>query len=310
MKEGIFVGKEEAGQRLDIFVSEKIGLTRSKIQNLIRDGLILVNGRKEKQGYRMRAGDIIECQVPQPEPQELIPEDIPVDIVWEDSHIVVVDKPPGIVVHPAPGNTRGTLINALLFRCDRLASIGMPLRPGIVHRLDKDTSGLIVVAKDDQSYYGLVEQFKRKIVEKEYKVLVFGNLKNETGEITSMIGRSIHNRKKMSTRTRHGREAVTKYKVIERLPQATLVNVRLFTGRTHQIRVHFSSIGHPVLGDRTYGRKSQIQIDKEIIKFPRQMLHSWKLAFTHPVSEERLEFRSDLPSDMKEAIERLKSMKS
>jgi|Deesub1362A_J573_1020465.scaffolds.fasta_scaffold02127_2 23S rRNA pseudouridine1911/1915/1917 synthase len=304
------VSAHEEGQRLDVFLSEKTELTRSKIQNLLRDGHILVNNRKEKQGYRVRRGDIIECHIPEPEPQILIPEDIPIDIVWEDSHVIVVDKPPGLVVHPAPGHTRGTLINALLFRCNRLASVGMPLRPGIVHRLDKDTSGLIVVAKDDQAYYGLVDQFKNKEVEKEYKVLVFGNLKDESGEIRSMIGRAIHNRKKMSTKTRCGREAVTRYRIVKRLPQATLVDVVLFTGRTHQIRVHFSSIGHPVLGDRTYGRKSQITINKETIRFPRQMLHACRLAFIHPISGERLEFRSDLPPDMEEAVQRLGGMAS
>jgi 23S rRNA pseudouridine1911/1915/1917 synthase len=250
------VEPEIKSERLDSFISSKSGLSRSYVQKLIKQGFLSVNSQREKTSYKIKAGDTIEYIIAD-EPQEtLTPEDIPLIIIWEDDHIIVVNKPSGMVVHPAAGHRHGTLINALLSRCEKLASIGAPLRPGIVHRLDKDTSGLIVVAKDDISYVNLQKQFKKREVKKHYYALVYGNLKNDRGEINKAIGRAVSDRKKMSTRTTKGKEALTQFEVIKRLRSATLVKVTIITGRTHQIRVHFAASGHPVLGDKSYGKKT------------------------------------------------------
>ncbi len=304
-KESYIIRPEDERQRLDIFISKKTGLSRSYIQRLIREGNISVNSTTEKTGYMLKRGDRIELAIPEKEEPGLIPEDIPIEVIFNDPHITVINKPPGMVVYPSAGHIRGTLMNALIARVERLASIGAPLRQGIVHRLDKDTSGLIVIAKDDSAYLNLIRQFQERKIEKYYIAIVYGILHKKRGEIRSIIGRSISDRKKMSTRTKKGKEAITQYEVIKEFKIASLVKVRLITGRTHQIRVHLASIGHPVLGDRTYGRKNLIRIGKREVIFNRQMLHACSLRFKHPVTDEDVEFTAPPPEDMRRAIEEL-----
>jgi len=305
---GIVVEELEAGRRIDTFLAEKTGITRSQIRKLIEKGDVLVSNGPVNPNYRVKASDRVCFDVPAEETERLVPESLPVKILYKDADVVVVNKPPGMVVYPAAGHGHGTLMNALAYHYRKLASIGGPLRPGVVHRLDKDTSGVMVVAADDKAYYDLVEQFRRRTIKRKYITLVYGNLKGDSGEIDRPIGRSESDRKKMSTRVRKGKEAVTKWKVLERFGIATLLEVRLGTGRTHQIRVHFSSVGYPVLGDRTYGRKTELEIRKRKVSFPRQMLHAEMLGFRHPASGEYMEFSSPLPEDMKTAIRELKSV--
>lgn len=294
------------GRRIDTFLSEKTGLTRSQIQKLIEKGNVLVNGSRVKQNYKIKHGDTIALSLPEEKHAGLIPEPIPIEILYKDKQLAVVNKPAGMVVYPAAGHNRGTLMNALLYHCKKLATIGGPLRPGVVHRLDKDTSGVMVVALDDAAYYNLVEQFKHRTINRKYIALVYGNLKEDKGEIALQIGRSESDRKKMSTKVKRGKEAITGWNVIERFGNATLIEARLGTGRTHQIRVHFASIGHPVLGDRTYGKKTELEINrKKKISFPRQMLHAGLLGFTHPMTGEYIEFSSPIPSDMALALSEL-----
>lgn len=295
----LLVSDEDSGKRLDLFVSEKLGRTRSSVTKLIKEGFITVNDSQVKAGFRLRSSQKVNVSIPEEPTEELLPEPIPVEIVYRDNDIVVVNKPPGLVMYPAAGHRRGTLMNALLFYIGKLASIGGPLRPGVVHRLDKDTSGLIVVALSDNAYYGLVSQFKERTIKRLYYALVFGELKEDEGVIERPIGRSETHRKKMSTRTRRGRYAKTFWRVLKRLKGATLVEARLATGRTHQIRVHFASIGHPVLGDQVYGRKRVVEAGSTRVRVPRQMLHAATLGFVHPVKGEWLEFKSELPEDMK-----------
>lgn len=298
----------ESGERIDLYLSKETGITRSKIQRMIREGNIVVNGRVVKPNYRLKRSDRITINLPPKEPEGLIPEPLPLNILYRDDHIVVIDKPPNMVVYPAPGHRKGTLMNALAYHVGRLATVGGPLRPGVVHRLDKDTSGVMVVAIDDTAYYDLVEQFRKRSITRRYLALIYGSLKDDEGEIVKPIGRSKRERKRMTTSVRKGKEAVTRWKVLKRFKDATLIEVRLGTGRTHQIRVHFSSIGHPVLGDRTYGRKTALIIDKKRITFLRQMLHAESLGFRHPVTGEHLEFSSPLPEDMEEAIRLLSEL--
>ncbi|NOZ68175.1 MAG: RluA family pseudouridine synthase [Deferribacteres bacterium] len=296
---------EAEAERLDVFIASETGLTRSYVQKLVRQGLVTVNSHACKPGCRVREGDRIEMTIPDEPEAVLIPEDIPLDVIWEDEHIIAVNKAPGMVIYPAAGHRSGTLMNALIARCGRLASTGAPLRPGVVHRLDKDTSGLIVVAKNDAAYTGLNRQFRAREVEKHYLALIFGRLKKERGEIVAAIGRSASDRKRMSTKAKNGKEAITRFEVVKRLKSATLARVRIITGRTHQIRVHFTSIGHPVLGDRTYGRKTCMKAGQKTINFSRQMLHACFLRFTHPVTGDVLELSAPMPEDMEKAIREL-----
>ncbi len=289
-------------KRLDAFISSQSNLTRSYIQKLIREGLVLVNSSREKNSHKVQIGDTVEVCIPEQPEHTLLPENIPLNVIWEDEHIIVINKPPDMVVYPAAGNRSHTLMNGLLSRCRLLASAGAPLRPGVVHRLDKDTSGVIVIAKTDTSYYNLAEQFKDRTIEKTYLALLYGSLKKENGEITAPIGRSLSDRKKMSTRTRSGKKAVTRYRVIQAYGSASLAEVRIITGRTHQIRVHFSSIGNPVLGDRVYGKKTSLQSGSKTIKFSRQMLHAQSLKLSHPVHNEPMEFIAPVPEDMEKVM--------
>jgi 23S rRNA pseudouridine1911/1915/1917 synthase len=304
--EEIVVHISETGERLDTFLARKTGITRSQLQAFIKKGHVLVNAIKTSQNYRLKAHDRISLGIPDKETEGLIPESIPIEILYKDKYLVVVNKPPGMVVYPAVGHRSGTLMNALFHLYQDLSAPGGPLRPGIVHRLDKDTSGVIVIACTNQAYYDLIEQFKKRTINRRYLALVFGNLKEDKGKILQNIGRSDSDRKRMSTRSRRGKEAVTKWKVLKRLCDATFIEVKLGTGRTHQIRVHFASIGHPVLGDRTYGKKTDVTVKgKEKIFFLRQMLHAELLGFIHPKTGEYLEFSSPLPEDMAERIREL-----
>ena len=296
---------EDAGERVDVQVSELSGLSRSQVQHLIEKGLLLVNLLPTKPNYKTKYRDIISITIPEEE-QTLVPENIPLEILYLDDFLIVVNKPPDMVIYPAAGHSSGTLLNAIAYHSKKLASIGGPLRPGVVHRLDKDTSGVMVVALDDSAYYNLVEQFRERTINRKYKALIYGALKKVSGEIVLRIGRSESDRKKMSTKVRRGKEAVTSWKVIERLTDATLIEAKLGTGRTHQIRVHFASIGHPVLGDKTYGKKTELAKGNRKIIFPRQMLHAELLGFIHPATGEYMEFMSAIPQDMTEKIALLK----
>ena len=301
----MIVAQADLPKRLDIFAAEKSGITRSQAQKLIRDGLVLANGKMEGPGYRIKVFDSIEITMPGRTGEELIPEALPLTILFIDNYIAVVDKPAGMVVYPAAGHSGGTLMNVLAYHSPKLASIGGELRPGVVHRLDKETSGIMVVAIDDEAYYNLVDQFRKRTIQRKYTALVSGVLEEDSGEISLSIGRSESDRKKMSTRTRRGKEAVTLWKVLSRLHKATIIEAKLGTGRTHQIRVHFAAIGHPVLGDSTYGRKTEVEIRGAKIRIPRQMLHAETLGFEHPHTGQHMQFSSPVPEDMKELIEKL-----
>jgi 23S rRNA pseudouridine1911/1915/1917 synthase len=301
------INTNNAGKRIDIATSEASQLTRSQIQRCIEKGHLTVNDLHVRAKYRTKPGDLIRIAIPQ-ESDDLTEENIPIEILYKDDVLIVVNKPPGLVMYPAAGHRSGTLMNAIAFHSKKRATIGGPLRPGVVHRLDKDTSGILTVAIDDRAYYSLVKQFKERAISRKYAVLTFGNLKEDRGTIARKIGRSESHRKKMSTKVRRGKEAVTRWKVIERLSNATLIEAELATGRTHQIRVHFASIGHPVLGDRTYGKKTSIGTGTKRITFPRQMLHAESLGFQHPLTGNYLEFKTELPDDMKMKIIELRDL--
>jgi 23S rRNA pseudouridine1911/1915/1917 synthase len=305
VKSLIKVSSEDAGQRVDVFVSEKTGITRSQVLKLIEKSLVSILSKPVKAKHKVKKDDVIEVETPEIKTDDLIPEDLKINILFSDEHICVINKPPGMVVHPAAGNRKGTLMNALCFRFKELANIGGPLRPGVVHRLDKDTSGTIVIALSDSAYYGLVRQFKERSINKRYLALVYGSPNADKGEISSGIGRSSSDRKKMSTRTRHPKEARTSWQVLKRFKYATLISVKLETGRTHQIRVHMASIGHPVLGDKTYGKKTSLSVDTGTVRFSRQMLHAELLGFEHPISGKHMEFISSMPEDMQKALDQL-----
>lgn len=302
------VNLRNSSKRLDVFLSqEDTGLSRSQIKRLIEKGNVQVRGKKAKAGMRLKENDIVILNLPKPQKLEVQPEPIPLTILYEDSHLIVVEKPAGMVVHLGAGRSSGTLVNALLHHCPDLSGIGGVLRPGIVHRLDKDTSGLLVVAKDHFTHRTLSEQFKQHLVRRRYIGIVYGQIPDE-GQIDSTIGRHPTHRKKMSTRPRRGREARTRWKVLKRFPDFTLGEFRLETGRTHQIRVHLSSIGHPLLGDPLYGGRKRLAsighplLRQELQKLRRQALHAASLGFRHPVTGENLEFSSPIPADIGEAI--------
>ncbi|MEO5357785.1 MAG: RluA family pseudouridine synthase [Nitrospirae bacterium YQR-1] len=289
----------DTGRRVDLFLVEKTGLTRSKISKLTSQEAVRVNGAAVKCGYRLMAAECVtvideECA----ECDKLTAEETDIKILWQDAYLVVVDKPPGMPMYPGAGHSGGTLMNALAAGVQSRATVGAPLRPGVVHRIDKDTSGLVVVALDDPTYYILVEQFKNKEVKRSYKALIYGKFKENSGVVTLPVGRSTTDRKKMSTKSRWPKEAVTNWKVLREFAGATLIEARLQTGRTHQIRVHFSALGHPVMGDGCYGKKDSIEIRGVRVKIPRQMLHAAELGFIHPATGKLLEFESEVPEDM------------
>ncbi len=305
MNHRIRVFKNDAGERIDNFLVSNTNLSRSSIQRIIKEGCATVNNITVKCSYKLKAEETIEYTLPEKKPSTLSPEPVPIDILYEDKYIIVVNKPPGIVMYPAPGHTGGTLMNAIVYHVKNLATIGAPMRPGVVHRIDKDTSGIVVVALTDEAYYGLVRQFKDKSIKRKYLCLIYGHPKEDRGEIALSIGRSPVNRKKMSTRSKKGRPAKTIWRVLKKLREAALIEAQLSTGRTHQIRVHFSALGYTVLGDKTYGRMKSIKHNDTIINIPRQMLHAETLGIKHPVEGKWLEFHSPLPEDMKEVIKYL-----
>jgi len=281
--------------RLDKYVCQQLPeLSRSRVQRLIADGHITVNGRPAKPGLKLNTGDRIKVTIPPTPPEKLLPESIPLNIIYEDEDLIVVDKPAGLTVHPAPGHPGHTLVNALLAHFPRLADSGDALRPGIVHRLDKDTSGVMLVAKNSRAQADLAGQFKSHTVSKAYLVLVKGHLTPEAGVIEAAIGRDPRHRQRMAVVAR-GREARTEYKVIRYIREYTLLEVRPRTGRTHQIRVHLGAIGFPVVGDKIYGVRSPF--------LGRQFLHACRLGFSLPSTGEYVEFKSELPEDLEQALE-------
>jgi 23S rRNA pseudouridine1911/1915/1917 synthase len=284
---------DSSRERLDVFLSaQQTEISRSRLKKLIVEGRVTVNGSNRPAGYKVRLGDRITIQVPDLVTLDASPEPIPLDIIFEDEHLIAVDKPAGMVVHPAPGHSAGTLVNALLHHCKDLAGIGGVERPGIVHRLDKDTSGLIIVAKREPAHKTLVKQFKERKIYKEYLAIVKGNVKKDEDSIHDAIGRHKKHRKKMDIRALNGREAYTEYQVIHRSKIWSYVRLMPKTGRTHQIRVHMASIHHPVIGDNLYGGKSTHH------QMERQALHAHRLQLKHPVTGLNLSFFSPLPSDM------------
>jgi 23S rRNA pseudouridine1911/1915/1917 synthase len=300
-------------KRLDLFLIEQgVPYSRSQLQKWIEEGRVTVNGQRSKGGYRLKEGDLIEFISGEPVSLTLTPENIPLSILYEDGDLLVLDKPAGLVVHPAAGNYSGTLVHALLFHCQDLSGIGGVLRPGIVHRLDKDTSGLMVVAKNDSSHQQLVLQFQRGKVVKEYQALVWGLPPSHQGRIESPIGRHPIQRKKMAVNAVHGKSAITEWQVIKRFSQGiSWLQLGLKTGRTHQIRVHLSNLGWPVVGDSLYGGHkygpphSGKALAGRLREVSRQLLHSHSLAFLHPTTGIPLNFSSDLPKDMADLIEAL-----
>ena len=289
-------------KRVDVFLNEEMeDVSRSALQKNIEKGNITVNGEKISKNYKLRLGDIVEAELPPPENIDIVPEDIPLDIMYEDDDLIVINKPQNMVVHPAPGHYTGTLVNALMFHCgDNLSGINGVLRPGIVHRIDKDTSGVLVIAKSDLAHKGLSEQLAEHSMKRVYNAIVYNSFSEESGTVDRNIDRSKNDRKKMAVVMQGGRNAVTHYKVIEKLGKYTWVELQLETGRTHQIRVHMSYIGHPLLGDPVYGPK------KCPFNLNGQVLHAKDLGFIHPRTGEYMEFNSELPDYFSSLIERLK----
>ncbi len=308
------VAESEAGVRLDQFLAGRTEFSRSRLLRWLKAGKVRVNGTVRAASYRVRAGDRVLLTVPPPEPAELTPEALPLEILYEDGDLLVVNKPPGLVVHPGAGHQGGTLLNALLAHCPELAQVGDISRPGLVHRLDKDTSGLLVVAKSALAHERLVRQFQERQVEKTYLALVWGRLPEAEGEIAGDIGRHPSERKKMSVHGKKGKAALTTWRVLREFPgPLTLAALSPKTGRTHQLRVHLTALGHPIVGDATYGGGAArfkghpgLQGVKKLVH--RQLLHAWRLSFTHPRTGERLGFEAALPEDFKGVLEDLKKL--
>jgi 23S rRNA pseudouridine1911/1915/1917 synthase len=299
-------------ERLDSFVARTVGaLTRSAVQKLIEEGQVTVAGLPQKPSLKLKGGERITVDIPAPAPAEATAEDIPLEIIHEDSDIVVINKPAGMVVHPGAGTSGGTLVNALLGHCGDLSGIGGTVRPGIVHRIDKETSGVLVVAKNDHAHQSLAGQFSAHTIKRVYLALVYGSPKGDKGKIESAIGRHPVDRKRMSSKARRGKRAVTHWQVIERFGIITLVRLRLETGRTHQIRVHLSEAGYPLVGDKVYGGSGRLssvtdpQLKGLIKDLDRQALHAKTLGIIHPATGEYLEFDTALPVDMARIIEYL-----
>ena len=303
----IRVSPQDQGQRLDLFLTQQLPeLSRTRVQSLIREGAVLVGDRREPVRYAVRDGDTVRVEVPEPEPLQIQPESIPLDILYEDRDLLVVDKPAGMAVHPAPGSWQGTLVNALLHHCSDLSGINGVLRPGIVHRLDKNTTGLLLVAKNDRAHRGLAAQLESRSLERRYTALVWGLPTEETGLVDAPIGRNPRDRKLMAV-VAGGRAARTHFEVVERYPFLSRLDLRLETGRTHQIRVHLQHDGHPVFGDPAYGGRSRADgIRPEYRRtargllglVDRQALHARRVGFDHPASGARLEFEAGPPPDM------------
>lgn len=294
------IEEENVGKRLDLFVSEnEVDMSRSFVQGIIEKQQVKVNGQIKKSNYKLRVGDQVQVELAEPVELQVEAEDIPLDIIYEDSDVIVINKPQDMVVHPAPGNYTGTLVNGLLYHCKDLSGINGVIRPGIVHRIDKDTSGVLVVAKNDKSHNSLAMQLKDHSMKRTYYAIVEGIVKEEEGTVRTNIGRHPIERIKMAV-VKDGKEAVTNYKVLERFKSNTLVECRLETGRTHQIRVHMAHLHHPLIGDQVYGYK------KQKFKLQGQALHAKNLGFIHPTTGEYMEFDSQLPEYFQDILDKLR----
>ncbi|WP_166243871.1 RluA family pseudouridine synthase [Paenibacillus turpanensis] len=297
------VDAETAGERIDKVVAELSpeGISRSQVQQWIKDGAVTVNGQAVKANYKLAAGDHVSVKPPAPELLDIQPEPIPLDVYYEDADVIVINKPRGLVVHPAPGHTSGTLVNALLHHCKDLSGINGMLRPGIVHRIDKDTTGLLMVAKNDNAHISLSSQLKEHTVTRKYIALVQGIIPHDNGTIEAPIGRDERDRKMYTVTNKNSKDAITHFQVLERLDEHTLVELKLETGRTHQIRVHMKFIGHPLEGDPMYGKSKRALLEG-------QALHAAVLGFEHPRTKEQMSFEAPLPDDFNELLQRLRGM--
>ena len=294
--------KEDAGKRIDAWLAANLeDMTRSAVQRLLEEGQVVCDGKQLAKNYKLNGSETLEVSLPDPEPVDVVPQDIPLDVVFEDGDVIVVNKPKGLVVHPAPGHPDGTLVNALLHYCgDSLSGIGGELRPGIVHRIDRDTSGLIIAAKNDFAHQRLAAQLQDHTLARIYQCIVIGNLREDSGTVDAPIGRHPVDRKKMAV-VANGRNAVTHWTVLARYPGFTHVECRLETGRTHQIRVHMAHIGHPILGDTVYGSK------KPVPGLQGQCLHAVGLRFLHPRTEELVELHCGLPEEFQAQLQKLRN---
>jgi 23S rRNA pseudouridine1911/1915/1917 synthase len=306
------ISKDSTAKRLDTYLTEKVpSLSRSQSKKIIEEGFVRVNNQAPKVAQKLKEHDTIEVVLPEPIPLRAQPENIPIHIIYEDKDIIVINKQAGIVVHPAPGNYTGTLVNALLYHCPSLTGIGGVIRPGIVHRLDKGTSGVLVIAKNDFTHQTLSSQFKKHSIFRLYHCLVYGNMGEDTGTVALPIGRDTTHRKKMSTHTKKGRESVTHWKLLHAYDDFSWLEIRPETGRTHQIRVHLTSIGHPVVGDPVYGVARRLAnlknetVKGKIKRLNRPILHAAVLGFHHPRSKEYMEFTAPLPSEIQEILDYL-----
>ena len=299
--EKLFFTIEKGGERIDKYLSEQLeDMTRSHIQKLIKENMVRVNGMAVKSNFKLSASDQIEVEIPELKEPDIHPENIPLDILYEEQDILVVNKPKGMVVHPAPGHYTGTLVNAIMYHCkDNLSGINGVLRPGIVHRIDMDTTGSLLICKNDRAHQALAEQLKEHSLTRKYHAIVQGRLKEDEGTIDKPIGRHPIDRKKMSVHSTNGREAITHNRVLKRFQQFTYIECQLETGRTHQIRVHMSSIGHPILGDQIYGPA------KCPYKLQGQTLHAKVLGITHPITGEYMEFDAPLPDYFQALLEKM-----
>lgn len=299
-QEKLIITEQEAGQRVDVALAALLELTRSNMQKLLEEGRAVKGAKVLKANYKLRLGDEITVTLPEPQPLDVQPENIPLDIIYEDEDVVVVNKPRGMVVHPAAGNYSGTLVNALLYHCKNLSGINGVIRPGIVHRLDKDTSGIMICAKNDAAHVSLSQQIQNKTAQRTYLAVVRGNLKTDEGVIETLIARDKNDRKKMAVVKEDGRQAITEYQVLERFGKYTIVRCKLRTGRTHQIRVHMEYLGYPLVGDPKYSpMKTPFAING-------QALHSQTLEFDHPRTGQRLHFAAPLPEDLQKIVTRLR----
>ncbi len=297
--QSLLITESGIGERIDRFVADRLEMTRSAVQNLLDNGHITVNQKAVGKNYRLKNNDRLDVVIPDPVELEAIPENIPLDIVYEDEHLLVVNKPKGMVVHPAAGNHTGTLVNALLYHCgDSLSGINGVLRPGIVHRIDKDTSGLLIVAKTDIAHQGLAEQIKAHTFTRIYEAIVYGNFYQDNGTVNAPIGRHPIHRKKMAITLQNSKNAVTHYEILQRFGAYTHIRCKLETGRTHQIRVHMAHIGHPVAGDTVYGPDKLHELNG-------QCLHAKVIGFEHPVTGEYLEFNSELPEYFQKMLQKI-----
>jgi 23S rRNA pseudouridine1911/1915/1917 synthase len=297
------IDEHTAGERLDKFVTEGVsdGISRSQVQLWIKDSCVKVNGKTVKSNHRLEVGERVELTVPEAVDSVIVPENIPLDIAYEDKDLIVVNKSRGMVVHPAVGHSSGTLVNALMFHCQDLSGINGELRPGIVHRIDKDTSGLMMSAKNDKAHISLSNQLKEHTVTRKYIAIIHGHLPHDQGTIDAQIGRDPRDRKLFAVNTNIGKRAVTHFRVLERFPDYTMVELQLETGRTHQIRVHMKFIGHPIVGDPVYGRTKGVTMNG-------QALHAAVLGFLHPTLDTYMEFEAPLPEDMNRVLENLRNM--